>query len=280
MLTATTTLARRIERAESDLIAGMGRSAAGRLGENQVIVAPIGGGAAVMPAPGSPLSKLAGLGFEPLDESALDAVERQFARFQTPVRVELSSLADPSIGKLLSERGYALSGFENVLGYSLDAARSEATPLASGITIERITARDRDSWIDVIVTGFLHPDSFDGPSIAEPLDRALLDPVFKDIALLEGFAQYLARRDGEPAGAASVRMHEGVAQLCGAATLPGHRRLGIQTALLRERIAHAARAGCDVAIVTTEPGSKSQQNVQREGFELLYVRAILIRGGR
>jgi hypothetical protein len=31
--------------------------------------------------------------------------------------------------------------------------------------------------------------------------------------------------------------------------------------------------------VTTEPGSKSQQNVQRQGFELLYSRAVLVRGG-
>jgi hypothetical protein len=30
--------------------------------------------------------------------------------------------------------------------------------------------------------------------------------------------------------------------------------------------------------VTTMPGSKSQQNVQRAGFELLYARAILVKG--
>ena len=35
--------------------------------------------------------------------------------------------------------------------------------------------------------------------------------------------------------------------------------------------------GLDVAVVTTQPGSKSQQNVQRQGFELLYTRAVLVR---
>jgi ribosomal protein S18 acetylase RimI-like enzyme len=124
----------------------------------------------------------------------------------------------------------------------------------------------------------MHPDTFDGPSTQEPLDRSFIEPVFQDISLLHGYSQYLARRDGQPAGAASMRLHEGIAQLCGAATLPAHRRLGIQTALLRERLICAARAGCDVAIVTTEPGSKSQENVQRQGFELLYVRAIMIKG--
>jgi hypothetical protein len=35
-------------------------------------------------------------------------------------------------------------------------------------------------------------------------------------------------------------------------------------------------AGCDVAVVTTQPGSWSQQNAQRRGFDLLYTRAILM----
>jgi hypothetical protein len=51
----------------------------------------------------------------------------------------------------------------------------------------------------------------------------------------------------------------------------------VQTALLSVRLADAARAGCDLAVVTTQPGSKSQQNVQRRGFHLLYTRAVLVK---
>jgi hypothetical protein len=51
----------------------------------------------------------------------------------------------------------------------------------------------------------------------------------------------------------------------------------VQTALLAARLADAAAAGCDVAVVTTQPGSRSQQNVQRRGFDLLYVRAVLVK---
>jgi hypothetical protein len=29
--------------------------------------------------------------------------------------------------------------------------------------------------------------------------------------------------------------------------------------------------------VTTQPGSRSQQNVQRRGFDLLYTRAVLVK---
>jgi hypothetical protein len=32
-----------------------------------------------------------------------------------------------------------------------------------------------------------------------------------------------------------------------------------------------------IAQATTQPGSKSQQNVQRRGFDLLYTRAVLVK---
>ena len=105
----------------------------------------------------------------------------------------------------------------------------------------------------------------------------MLDRIFGDTVAARGFERFLARRGDVVAGGASLRMQDGVAQLNGAATLPAHRRQGVQTALLRYRLAEAARRGCDVAVVTTQPGSKSQENVQRAGFTLLYVRAIVVK---
>ena len=89
--------------------------------------------------------------------------------------------------------------------------------------------------------------------------------------------RYVALRDGVFAGGGSLRIAEGIGQLTGAATAPAHRRQGVQTALLSARLADAAAAGCDIAVVTTQPGSRSQQNVQRQGFDLLYTRAVLVR---
>ena len=48
-------------------------------------------------------------------------------------------------------------------------------------------------------------------------------------------------------------MSEGVAQLTGAATAPAHRRCGAQNALLSVRLADAAAAGCDLAVVESNP---------------------------
>jgi predicted GNAT family acetyltransferase len=89
--------------------------------------------------------------------------------------------------------------------------------------------------------------------------------------------RYAALRDGILAGGATLRLTEGIAQLTGAATVPAHRRRGVQTALVSARLADAADAGCDVAVIITQPGSKSQQNAQRQGFDLLYTRAVLVK---
>ncbi len=98
--------------------------------------------------------------------------------------------------------------------------------------------------------------------------------------LIDGAAACERRRPGTGIFAKSLAggvASEGVAQMGGAATLPEHRRHGVQGALLVARLEAARRAGCDVAVVTTQPGSKSQENVQRQGFELLYTRAVLVR---
>jgi len=92
-----------------------------------------------------------------------------------------------------------------------------------------------------------------------------------------GIAERLTERGYSLAGFENVLAAGGIALLCGAGTLPAHRRRGVQAAMLLRRLSAAAQAGCDLAVVTTLPGSKSQQNVQRLGFELLYSRAILRR---
>jgi GNAT superfamily N-acetyltransferase len=127
----------------------------------------------------------------------------------------------------------------------------------------------------VVIEGFAHPDTQGVPS-HEEFPREVIAGAERDFAAA-GVTRYIALRDGVIAGGASLRMADGIAQLTGAATAPVHRRRGIQTALLSARLADAAAAGCDVAVVTTQPASKSQQNVQRRGFDLLYTRAVLVK---
>ena len=274
MLFASTSLAARIERAECRLLADSAAAATRRHPGTGVFAMPLAGGIATFTAVGSPLNKLAGLGFEGLGVDDLAAVERAFAERGVPVRAEVASLGDPAVVRMLTGRGYRLEGFENVLGRSLPAGR--VAPLSEGLAIALVPVEELGTWLDVVVTGFASPDE-QGVVSGESYPRDLVESVMADMASAEGFSCYLARRDGVPSGGASLRLSEGVAHLCGAATLPAHRRRGVQSALLGARLAIAAGAGCDVAVVITQPGSKSQENVQRQGFEMLYTRAVLVR---
>jgi ribosomal protein S18 acetylase RimI-like enzyme len=276
MLFASTALAARIERADARLVGDCARAVQARRPGAGAFAVEIAGGVATFARAGSPLNKVAGLGFGgALDEPELEAVERAYAERGVPVQVELSCLATPEIGALLTRRGYALVNFENVLGRPLP---SQPVPKAAGVSVSECPADDLGGWLDVSITGFASPD-LEGVPSHESFPREALEETMSDMARAAGFVRYLAHREGEVAGAASMRLFEGVAQLCGAATLPAHRRRGVQGTLLAERLRIAGAAGCDVAVVTTQPGSKSQENVQKQGFELLYTRAILVKDG-
>ena len=105
-------------------------------------------------------------------------------------------------------------------------------------------------------------------------------------------------------GATSVPIHEGAAVFCGeksplsqvyglglsgpvrasdvealmaADTLPDFRHQGIHTALMQVRLAAAAEAGCELAMVHGSPGGQSQGNILRSGFQLAYTSVALLR---
>lgn len=237
-------------------------------------VIPIAGGVASFAEEGSPLNKVAGLGFGGVPSAAaLDEIERAFTACGAPVQIELAHLVDPAIGAVLTERGYRLVSFENVLGLALTGEPERVTP--PGVEVRRSGEDEFDQWLDVVADGVAHPDTQGVPS-HEEFPRDVIARAMRDLAAA-GVLRYVALRDGVIAGGASVRRAEGIAQLTGAATAPAHRSRGVQTALLAARLADAAAVGCDVAVITTQPGSTSQQNAQRRGFDLLYTRAVLVK---
>jgi ribosomal protein S18 acetylase RimI-like enzyme len=282
MLFATATLAARIEKAEAAVAAEFATAA--RNNGKTVMLEPIGGTTAVYGGHGEPFNKIAGLGFgTPLEEAALAALEAMYDARHGEIRVEQATLADPAVAIMLTRRGYELIGYENVLGLALtpplieEMSRRMKDDATSGVIVSRARADEIRIWIETVTDGFLHPDSFDGPPPTETFPREVLLEVYEGFVGMGSSVLYLARRGADVAGGGSLRISDGLAQLSGAATLAAHRRRGVQSALMRARLVDAAASGADIAVVTTEPASTSQQNVQRAGFEVLYSRAILRR---
>jgi GNAT superfamily N-acetyltransferase len=268
-----TALAERIERAEAELIARASEAAGRRAGAAGFVI-PLCGGVASFGEEGSPFNKVAGLGFGGTPSAAaLEEIEQAFTARGAPVQIELAHLADPAVGALLTARGYLLTSFENVLGMILADVPQQVMP--PGVEVRPSGDDEFQAWVEVVTDGFAHPDTQGVPS-HEEFPREVIARAERDAAAA-GVLRYIAVRDGAVAGGASLRMTEGIAQLAGAATAPAHRRRGVQTALLVARLTDAAAAGCDIAVVTTQPGSRSQQNVQRQGFDLLYTRAVLVK---
>jgi GNAT superfamily N-acetyltransferase len=280
MLFADPALAARIERTVTRLLVDCTAAIVRRRPEVEPRCWSIAGGTAALAGTGSPFNKLGGLGFgadSALDEGTLAEIEDEFARRGVPLQVELATLADPTLFVTFARRGYELVSCEHVLGRALSPG--ERFPVIPGVEVELGGADGFVPWLDALLRGFAVPD---GSSAAPPQEfpHEVLSEDLTDMHSLEGFTAWHATRGGTLVGGASLRVCDGVAQLHGAATLPEHRRHGVQTALLYARLRAAAAQGADLATVTTQPGSKSQRNAQRQGFALLYARTILTFVGR
>jgi GNAT superfamily N-acetyltransferase len=272
---ADAALAARIDRAEARLCAEIAQAVGARQPQRGSMVLPISGGLAVFVSRSSPVNKVIGLALDSaLDIDALERIEKEWAHQGEPVRVELSILADPAVGRALTDRGYRLHGFENVLGLALDGTPVDAP--AESIAVERVPDDHLQPWLDIAVDAFANLDGT-GSVADEALPREQLAGMLAEAMGGAGFIRYLARVEGEAVGEAVMRIDGDLAQMAGAGTLPRARGRGVQKALVRRRLADARQAGCTLAVVTTAPGTRSQDNVMRRGFDVLYARAILVR---
>jgi len=274
---ASIELARRIEHAEARLSASMGQAVLTHAPQARGFVDDVGGGVAVYAGPSSPMNKMIGVGFEAMPEAGrLQAIEQKFRSRGAVLQAEVSTLADPAFALALTRRGYLLQGFENVLGRAIADGAAWTTEDGEGAGIVVRGDEDVARWLDVAMTGFSHADAQGVQAEALP-PRAAFEAALMPLTRASGLRRYVAWIGGEIAGVATLRIDDGIAQLCGAATLPLFRRRGVQTTLLRRRLADAADDGCSLALMTTQPGSKSQENGYRQGFAPLYSRAVLVR---
>ena len=68
-----------------------------------------------------------------------------------------------------------------------------------------------------------------------------------------------------------------MAVIFGGSTLAGYRGRGIQSALLRERLALATEHGCRWAVAGALPGGRSQHNLEYLGFQVAYTKVMMVR---
>jgi GNAT superfamily N-acetyltransferase len=255
MTFADLSLARRIEAAEADNARGC--TAAG------TPMLEVAGGCAIFVGADSPLTQVVGMGLNgPVSNAEIGAVEAFFHCRGAKVRLDLCPLADPGLLRELGERGYRLTEFNNVLVKRLAGTEIVLTP-----RVRRAIAGETDLWSHTVGRGF-----FEQPELTcEEMDVGRV--IF---AMPEALCYLASSENGEPAGGATLAVRGGLATLFADSIVRDFRRRGLHRELISARLNEAIAQGCDLATASTLPGSASQRNYERLGFEVAYTRVTMV----
>lgn len=256
-------LARRLERAEGHLCARFIETRWRLHPASNASWIEAAGAYATYDGADSPMTQTFALGLSspPLVEE-VERIESFFRERGAPVQHEICPLAGMPIVTLLHERGYAPIEMSTVL-YAPLPAHGHSHPPPDDLHVRIASHEERDLWSRTAAEGWR-----EYPELAH-----LLVDLMQVVAARDGEVAFLVERHGVPIAAAALSIQNGVAILSGASTIPEHRKLGAQRALMQARLRYAAEAGCDLAMMTAaEPGSASQRNAERQGFRIAYTR--------
>ena len=206
---------------------------------------------------GSPIGRATGAGLDrPFTAEDLDRVEQFYRAHKAPSQVDLCPMHEPAVFEMFKERGYAIAELNNVLYRKLDA-RGEVSTAPAGMRDSAQPGRGGRQAGAIVESAFF-------PDGAPEAFRGLIAPFYQ----MERALAFVATVDGKlvACGTGLVIPEHRVFALCGAGTLAEFRGRGLQTALLRARMAAAVEAGCEYAVVVTQGGTTSQRNAERWAF--------------
>jgi GNAT superfamily N-acetyltransferase len=173
--------------------------------------------------------------------------------------VEVTPYTPIEVTDALLERGFkAESSASSLYASPLPA------PADRALQVCVVNGQTLDAFLDTLNTGFGTPPNL--------LDGLRANQRFW--VNVPTWHLFLARVDGEPAGAAVLSLHDEIAYLAAASTLPPFRNRGLQTALIATRIATARALGATIVTGQAEWGSSSQANMQRAGLQISHVRVL------
>jgi GNAT superfamily N-acetyltransferase len=226
------------------------------------------GGHMIFAGLGSPIGRATGLGLDrAFTAEDLDRIEHFYREHKAPSQVDLCPLHETSVFEMFKQRGYGIAELNNVLYRELAPSESAPSP-PPGYQIRRALPDEVDAASSVVERAFF-------PDGAPEMYRGLIAPLYR----MEGALGFVATAEGKivACGTGLVIPAHKMMALGGAGTLPEFRGRGLQTALLRVRMAAAASSGCEYAAVVTQGGSTSQRNAERLGFRVAYSKVTVIK---
>jgi GNAT superfamily N-acetyltransferase len=208
------------------------------------------------------VNRVFGLGLEhPLSEAELDAIVVDYRQAHVPRW--LARWAPAARPRDFTQLAAARDA--RVVSPSARWWRPLTKPAAvdPGVTITPVAAAERDIFGRTVIaaTGI--------PPECQPLVSAFVGH--------EAWRAYLVWDHGQPIAAGALFLRNSVAWLGLGGTLPAWRGRGAQRALIRRRLRDAATLGClwataETSQHTAERPDPSYRNMQREGFQLTFLR--------
>lgn len=264
MIVSDKTLSQRLERTEARANADFVETRARLEPSSGAEWIDVGGAYAMFDGVESPLTQTFGLGmFEAVTAEHLDQFERFFRDRGAEVFHEVSPMADLSLLSLLGERGYRPIELTTIMYRDLTEEVDWTDRRSSSIGTRVIEPEEHELWARTSAAGW----SSEHESLADFMFN------FGNItAQCSGSFPYLAELSGEPVATGMLLIYEDTCILAGASTIPEGRRQGAQTALLQDRLSFAYDQGCTLAMMGAAPGSQSQRNAQKNGFQIAYSR--------
>lgn len=257
-------IARRVEAAGASGTARAVRQLADTLGDPAYSALALEDGWLILTPPDVPLWGARGMGFEvTLSDSALARVEQAAFGHGVPAQIGVCPLADEHLGARLAARGYSAAPGCEV--WVRDGTPAEAVPAPDGVVVTRVDSADEariTEFAELVARGYCEGEPGGDWNIA----------IGCNAARRPSRQAFVARVDGELAGGGLLGMTDGLASFTFMSTMPGHRRRGVQGALMRARLAAAIAAGADLVCVECEVGSPTARNAARLGFRHAYTR--------
>jgi GNAT superfamily N-acetyltransferase len=246
----------RIRRSELDGIRNGLATIARLFPDTELASVEIAGGVARYSSIEATFSQAFGVGIDVAvsDEDVARLTEFYVSRNAT-ARVVVTPLADPTLAPRLAAAGYAPTEYENVLisdRFEPYAARDERI----------VAAGDIAGWARASAQAFCGVED-----LAPGDDRiAIILAKSADVIALE-------LREGDAiASTAALDVRGDFAALFAGSTSPRFRGRGFHLALIRDRVARARDAGARLMRAHAQPGTTSERNFRRCGFNVLYTR--------
>jgi GNAT superfamily N-acetyltransferase len=220
----------------------------------------INGGAACFSGAHSYLSQVVGWGVASQPNQFKAEIEgiEQFYQDQGHgyVDIELCPYVGNDLTLFLSKRGYHVTELNNVSALNLKTYEP-VDFYSESFEIKEVASSQLDEWAIRVALGFGYPAAREQ---------------FYQYVQAKGVRAFAAYDQGQVIAGAVIAMYGDFCDLGVTSTLPIYRGKGIQKKLLHARLNLAKELGLSWAIVTTEPGSVSDANVQKTGFQCAYTR--------